>query len=139
MLIHEMTHEQKRLDFISGLRQLAQVFESNPDMPIPGWSQEITIWPDKLEDSKADAKKLLEVLGGTEKKYDNLFELSWNFGQMLKLRFLTYRENICERVVVGKKVIPAQEERVIPATEEYVEDIVEWKCSSILASSTSKD
>lgn len=44
------------------------------------------------------------------------------------IKVYTNREEVCERVKVGTKVIPAKPELVVPATEERVIDVFEWKC-----------
>jgi len=38
------------------------------------------------------------------------------------------RSQVCEKVIVGKKVIPSKPEEIIPAEPEKEVDIVEWKC-----------
>lgn len=60
---------------------------------------------------------------GTRKKrfYDNIFILEKDFGGAT-VKFLWYRANICERVVVGKKVVKGY---VVP---DHEEDVVEWRC-----------
>lgn len=44
------------------------------------------------------------------------------------------REDVCERVVVGTKTIPAHADYVIPAAPETEVEIIEWRCSSLLDS-----
>jgi hypothetical protein len=49
----------------------------------------------------------------------------------------TMRKTICERVVVGKKVIPARPETVIPASPERTEEEIEWRCHPVMTAGTS--
>ena len=44
------------------------------------------------------------------------------FGEYVKFSVSTARETVCQRVVTGTKIVPAQ------SYPERVEEIVEWKC-----------
>ena len=50
-----------------------------------------------------------------------------------KVRVYAPRRTVCEAVVVGQKVVPAEPLKIIPATPERTEDIIEWQCKSVLA------
>lgn len=57
-----------------------------------------------------------------EKVYSDYYcQVTRNFGDM-RLTVHIGRENVCERIVTGTKVVPAQ------VYEERIEEIVEWKC-----------
>lgn len=68
---------------------------------------------------------------------DTLFKLRKVFGDCVTAQFVSYREAVCERVVVGTEeipatilpAVPAQAERVVPA--RTVEK-VEWRCGKSL-------
>lgn len=135
-----MTEKQldNRMKFIEGLRDLIGVYEANPQLIAPSWKQNISVWVSSYDDKenpnyvKDTYKDFIKALGGTEKESSNFtFELAWEYG-LVNFRLCTERDNVCERVVTGTKVIPAQEEQVIPATEERIEEVYEWKCTSLL-------
>lgn len=128
----------KRENFIRGLREMAQFLEANPDTDpttYPGNGREFSVY-DRHE--KSDAAMLAKLMGKCDKEFTSeQFVLSKTFGGEggPRLAFYFMRATVCERVVVGQKVIPAQ---VVPAKEEYtlpevVIDEVEWRCNPILA------
>lgn len=131
-------NEQNRLQLIEGLRRLADIYEQNPQLKAPVWKQDITVWVSPREERdnpeyvKEMYREFLNVLGGTDKDTNDFtFEMQWEFG-MMNLRLCTDRENVCEKVVTGTKIIPAKEEYVVPAQDERIEEVYEWKCSPLL-------
>lgn len=87
-----------------------------------------------VESKEAMANAVRAMGNGAKRELGDDLHVEREFGPFV-LSAYTARENVCERVVVGTKVIP---ETVIPARdetviEEHVEEIVEWKCAPILA------
>lgn len=123
---------------VDGLRKLADVFEQHPMLQVPTWKQDITVWVSNRDDDedpdhvKNTFKHFLKVLGGTAKDTsDYTFELSWDFG-LIRLRLCTDRDNVCEKVVTGTKILPATEAYTVEAQPEREEEVYEWRCTSLM-------
>ena len=112
---------------IAGLRHIADVLETHPLLPIP-YIGGCFISAESLEQMIEVAKS---YGGHWEKRAaEGQFELWLTITNRFQLMTYTARENVCTRVVVGTKVIPAT---TLPAREatympERVEEIVEWHC-----------
>lgn len=121
------------LEYANGLRLAADFYEAHPEIPVPG---------DKLDNFSTNGKDMarlvVKALGYCDKKYyDNgLLDITAKRGA-ITLRFVFLRDDVCEKVVVGTKTIPAH---VIPATaevevpEQVIEE-TEWRCGSLLSPS----
>lgn len=118
-----MTSQQ----YVKALREIADFYEAHPDVPFR--AERIVI--------AVDAKELVVLpryIGSCKKVVDNdFFNLRKDFGG-LEIEFYSRRENVCERIVIGKKVvpetiIPARPEEVIP---EHEEEEFEWRCPESL-------
>jgi hypothetical protein len=80
----------------------------------------------------SDAKEILQSLGSFTKRYEeDYFRACVQVGE-IELQFSARREAVCQRKIVGTRIIPAQtvpssytEEKFIP---EHEEEIVEWDC-----------
>lgn len=130
----QITEEQRRRqEFIMGLVAIAKFFNDNPHLMVPTWMQEITCFPNDEAESKRLLPLFAKAMGSAKKVYgDTTFSLEKTFGDRLKLQFMAYRDQVCERIVVGKETVPAHivPEKHVP---EHVVEKVEWRCSSILA------
>lgn len=120
-----------RNKLIAGLRHIADVLEQNPLLPSPYFGTAITS-VENLEQMIAVGKSY----GGFWEKSttDDDFQLRRTLSDALSLMTYTARENVCTRVVVGTKVIPAT---TLPAREEVymperVEEVVQWHCPKSL-------
>lgn len=116
-----MTEEERRKKFIGDLRALANFLEQT-EVPHPIFNV--------LGVYVADRAELTQIakVGRWEKEYvGDWFMLKKTFGEDLTLQYQTEREKVCRRVVTGKRVIPAQEQREV--------DVIEWVCddASLLA------
>lgn len=124
-----------RVLFVDGLRELARLFETKPEIPLPSWQQDITLFV-RDESAKEDLAAVARAIGSADKSYsDDLFELQKSFGGLLRLRVCAYRQQVCERVVIGTKIepaheIPAQEAKTVAAREV---EVVEWRCTPLLS------
>lgn len=128
-------------EFAQGLRELADFYLAHPEVKLPQYSSDFTIFANEwLYGSKEEAKEVVilaaKAFGRAEKVYSQEnFKLQKEFAGGVKLTVQTDRKVVCTPVVVGKKqipgqVIPAEPERYVPA---YEVDDVEWKCDSLLA------
>lgn len=102
----------------AGLREFADIIEDDPDLEHIG-SVDIDLFPGQKKHIATWAK----ALGSCEKFYrSEIFGLRKTLGGPEGLAVSVYvtRGQVCERVQVGTKVIPAQPEREIP--------VYEWKC-----------
>lgn len=119
-----------RAEFAASLRKLADWYEEHPTIPLP--DEEISVTADL--DSKEAAAEILRACLPCKKEYTGgLFVVKKPIGS-LTLKFIFWRDAVCERVVVGTKEVP---EKVIPATEEriepaHIEEIVEWRCEPVM-------
>jgi hypothetical protein len=132
-----LTNEQ----LVETLRAMADFYEAHPLAPGPmdmqyGWMN--CYLPADI------AKEVLRSVGSFKKEYEDDFMRAKVKCGHLDLQFSVRREGICERKVVGTRLIPAQTvpaeiipERFIP---EHEEEIVEWDCKEpILADSTKQN
>lgn len=139
--------QQFKDDMVAGLRKMADWLESRSiDLPIPSemkggaYSGQITD-PRGIShslDSVVGMALIANLAGEVDKDVDpNFFRLTKSFGGGVSVQWVAYRQNVCERVVVGTKVTPAQPARYVEATPEKVEEVVEWKCPSLLKAGAS--
>lgn len=127
-----------REEYVVALRKAAQFLEDNPEVPVPfpqtllWWAGDYQ-WADNPTEGSDGVRAFVAAAPRVAKDYadDDLWTV-YDLGP-LKLKYGCKREAVCERVVTGTRVIPAQPEQVIPATEERTEEIVEWRCHSLLA------
>ena len=126
-------HIADRKEFVESLRNLADFFEQHEEIRLP-LTTHITVFPNYSE-SKQQFRDFCRAIGGKiEKQFgDDVMYADKPFGNLFILRFMAYRDAVCERVVVGTKVLPATEERIVPAEPEREVEIVEWRCGSVLA------
>ena len=129
-----------RDEYTKGLRQLADLLDANPDLSLPtqgadDWSP-IDFYFTYGEDDKKALANFARIVPGTLNKDigETFYKITGNLVG-LHIRALAYRNEVCERRVVGKttKVIPATP--AIDAEPERIEfvDDVEWVCGSLLA------
>lgn len=110
--------------FAAGLRALAAWYDAHPEAPVP-FDATFHIGAD---DTLAEARRLAAMLAPCDKVYtDSYFKLERDFGGV-GLSFIFFRSTVCERRVVGTKLVPA-----VPAQPERTEEIVEWSCDPIFA------
>ena len=125
-------------DYANALRQIADFVEAHTDIPAPSTSR-IDIWTFGHEGrEKQIAASFARSIGKIEKDTygpGNVLVLRKQFGPV-SLECNVPREQVCERVVVGRRVIPAQPQQIVPAKPEEVVDEVEWRCQPILGAGT---
>lgn len=123
-------------ELVGSLRELADWYESHPDMPVP-YELDQPMFVFLYGRSAEEVKAILRTLGSFEKHFnepsDGDFE-AWKRIGGLTLKFHTKRDAVCTARVVGKRLVP---EVVVPARKRTVEpahevDVVEWDCEPIL-------
>lgn len=128
-------------EFVAGLRELADFYESRPDMPLPytGTTAPLNIWTfgnlgGDERDPKAALGQIARFMGRAEKVTDDrFFFVSRSFGP-IRLEAGAYREEVCERVVVGTETDEIEDYdpdalALVPKVTKRIErEVVEWKC-----------
>ena len=132
--------------YIAGMRQLMDILEANPGLPLPfeGRSSAMTFHFLNAEDPRAAMAAAARTLpckwdkrvwSGSEDR--NYFDLS---GQIAgaRVKLSAFRDAVCTRVVTGTEEREI-EETVTPAVIRKVVkpvEVVEWQCGSLLAERT---
>lgn len=128
----------KRAEYIEGLRDVADFLAAHPTLPLPE-TPTLSIYHFNETETISLARKIARQLGSFEKEESSGYlVLRKSFGPVA-LRFVLARRDICERVVVGTRKV---ERKIIPPnlmTETVEEEIVEWRCPSLLKDNTDGD
>jgi hypothetical protein len=126
------------IELADELRKLADIYERNPEavQPYSGTESDLLICCRSKQEFAATVKAFLP--GKKE-------ECSWDkdalifrpTGLALRLMIHGYKGQVCTRIVVGTRLVPAQVTLAQPVTEEQIipeheEEIVEWKCGPFL-------
>ena len=109
--------EAKRKAFCDGLVDLAEFYRNNPNIPLPYFTG-FSIGAD----SKQAFAKIVRALGTCKKSFNDYAVNAVKEVGPFSIYVSTTRENICEKVVTGKRIVPAY------FAPEREEDIIEWKC-----------
>jgi len=124
LLTREVT--MNATDYARALRAVARFYEAHPDVQIPH-NHVISVYG--VEDTKEEAVRIIEALKPCRKEWEGSFlKVARDFGG-ITLKFVFEREAVCVKRVVGTKEIPAQ------FIQAHTEEIIEWECEPILASS----
>ena len=139
-----MNDSEKRAEYTKGLRALADLLDTNPDLDLP-WEgsspQYATLSVIALgDDGAAQIAAWAKALPGIKKKQVQSTHFYLN-GSLhgLHLRVVVERDQVCRRVVTGTREVTAQVPdpdalAKVPTVTvtETVED-VEWVCEPILS------
>jgi hypothetical protein len=122
-----VTPQQK---FAQNLLNLATWYASHPDAPCQDHGVSFTIG------QFSASPEQMKAIGAGEKKYDDQFFRYIVKGDGFCLEFIEYRANVCKKVVVGTKVVPAMTLPAQPArfVPEHEEEITEWECPGSMLS-----
>jgi hypothetical protein len=114
----------ERQSLINGLREFATFLENTPDAPTPLVDTRF----DVFLTSKEELVNAQKAIGGKFEKraITDYFWLRKEFGP-ISYDLNVARSTICDKVVVGTRVVPE-----IPAVPEHVEEVIEWKCGEVL-------
>jgi hypothetical protein len=112
-------------EYANGLRAAADWYELHPEVKIPQSQVENCLVKDK-----DDAVLVVKALGNCDKNYSAaLLTIMKEITPGFFLKFVFWRNAVCERVVTGKTTIAAHTKQI---PEEVIEE-VEWRCAPILA------
>lgn len=133
-----MAAEQRRRQFIEGLRAVAAFYDQNPDAFYDGMhiTLNMYVWGSAARRALGETAR---AFGKCNKLYDdNNVTVSRQFGEQITLAVFAPRAKVCRRLVTGTRILPA---RVVPATREIrippaQVDIVEWQCEPLLPGHT---
>lgn len=115
-------------EYAKGLRELADFVELHPEFGEP-YQYEFNVFGT----DKNALTKFVQASGNVMKDTDaNFFFVTKKFSGGVRLNFNVRHENICEKVEIGRKIVPAREETVLPAQPEHEEIQYSWKCPTIL-------
>lgn len=123
-----------RKETIDSYRLILDWLEANPQIALP---MEVATYRDGWTIygmNKANIINLVTAFKRCDKKYeDNSLTVSRTFGTKT-LSGYANRESVCRKIEklvnVPESIIPAQEEKIVPA---HTEIKVEWECEPILA------
>lgn len=123
------TNEEKameeRLQKLNDTRTLVDWLEAHPNVPLPQ-TIDFAGFGIYALNTKGEALMLAKEFGSATKEYnDDHLTIKKQFGTQT-LQAVFSRKEVCERVVVGTKVVPEQ------VTPEHVQEIIEWRCDPIL-------
>lgn len=113
-------------EYAAALRQIADWYEAHSEMKQP--------FPVLRVGGVYGRKELsafARALGTCKKSFDEKFaRVERDFGGVV-LEAFDWRENVCERVVLGHRIVP---KKVIPrqVIPEHEEEIIEWGCPESL-------
>lgn len=122
-------------EIVQALRDIADWYEAHPEIDAPPHELLVVKW---ASDGPSALKTTARALGTFEKEdLDSMMGLNRTFGPV-KLRFVFYRERVCQKRVVGTRKVkvlqPAPEAPDVPMVEvEREEEVVEWDCPPLLA------
>lgn len=125
--------DNKRTDYIEGLRAIADMLETHPAVPLPVRQTFTTLFDG--EGAPAEMATVRRVVGGkwTKTATDSWFWLRKTFGPH-EYDLAANRNVVCERVIVGTERVEAPDP---DAPKVLVEkEIIEWRCSPLLDDST---
>jgi hypothetical protein len=124
--MNDQTETDQRSEYIAGLRELADLLQDHPEVPLPynGTTTEL-LW---IEYDRDIIATIIKALPGPVTKH---YTAAGQFQAKTRLHGLRV-EVVCERVVVGTETVtvPAVEARPEAIVEQ---EIVEWRCHPILA------
>jgi hypothetical protein len=132
----------ERTDYIEGLRQLADLLDANPDVPLPytgaGTFAPLQ-WVEVDDDARAVFAKVASIIPGTKTKRTDEYNFALA-GQLagLHVAVLAPRYAVCARVVIGTREVTEEvpDPEAPKVTVTRTEEIVEWKCAPLLADAT---
>ena len=122
-------------EFVQGLKELAEFYESHPEVDLPERKLSIYYFAYSAQDKILARDKMIataRAMGHASKDYaGDYFFLRKEFSGGVELAACISRETVCEPVVVGyvdepEKVIP---EQVVPARRVPK---IEWACGKSL-------
>lgn len=134
-----MTAPDPRAEYTLGLRMLADLLDTNPDIPLPYHGNGTALlWIIVSEkDQKATLAAIARALPGkvTKDVRDGSFDLKGQLAGLL-VQVIAQRDEVCTRVVTGTETVtktipdPDVEVPLVEVTETVEQ--VEWICGPLL-------
>lgn len=136
------TTTDERAEFTAGLRELADLLDQQPELPLPNFGN--VPWylfgEGDLARQKAEARRLVRMLPGSARKWEtgDLFRFGGSF-HGVPWEVIVDRPAVCERVVVSTEEVtcevpdPQALAQVPTTTVTETVEKVEWRCSPLLA------
>ena len=122
-------------EFATGLLALADYYAAHATCP--QLSMPSSAYVGTGEEAKHCLQAIARSVPTTIKEYsdEGLFYLIVDFGGNVIVKFFTGRQSVCEKKVVGTRIIPAKH---VDAHDEEAreEQIVEWICAPLLEGDT---
>lgn len=122
-------------NFVSGLRELAELYEGHPELPLPTENC-FNVWLyGSQEEILAQLRIFARAFGRAEKEVigDSFFVMKREFGSV-RLEVNVNRETVCVPRIVGKKKVMVKEvtqPAVVTEVEKEV-DVIEWDCKPLM-------
>lgn len=142
------TEQDARSAYTAGLRQLADILDAHPEVPLPydGSSPDygrITFMFLNADNPRAEMAAARRALGvrieKSDRSDDKYFDLRGNLAG-LYFSMSAFRNDVCERVVTGTREVEVEEAdpaavAALPKVKRTVQiEDVEWRCTPLLAS-----
>lgn len=134
----------KHTEFVQGLRNAADFFEARPELGIPSSDPLYFRFPGNINGKSVDTKEglaeFVRIVGGKidKKVDDSFFQLIAN-RDGFTVTALAYRSGVCEKVVVGEKLVEGRPAEYREATVDHMEPVYEWKCPTLLSDESPAD
>lgn len=118
------------IEYAEGLERIAAIYRAHPKLPtiFQGTLTPLTIY---VHDTATLAATIMAFGSGDKKDGGNSINFHPHVTKPVDLEICVFKDGICKRIVIGKKVIPAAEEIVIPARAAHEEIIYGWECSPL--------
>ena len=138
-----MSADDPRAAYIAGMRALMDILEANPGLPLPYQGSQIPMTFHYLggEDARRDMATAARTIPCSWAKHAREYDDSPAYldltGELhgVKIELTAYRDDVCERVVIGTEDREV-EEVVQPAVTTTVTksvEKVEWRCGPIMS------
>jgi len=140
----------QRAEYIAGLRVLADLLESDPDLVLPTYGAHgylpLSVHVTCSENQREELARWSRAIPGTKTKQvtDDYMRL----GGMLRglhIKVVAARDEVCERVVVGTREVteevpdPQALAAVPKVTVTRTVEEVEWRCTPLLSRDGDRD
>lgn len=119
----ERTARQK---YVDALRDFASWLESHPSLEVPT-TQKLYVFP-TTDEMKLYAREMGKCRKSADESY---FNLTKDFLPAIQYEPTWYRNQVCERVVVGQKEVIEDIVEVV-GKRTVTKDVIEWKCPKVL-------
>lgn len=141
------TEQDRRAAYTAGLRQLADILDNHPEVPLPyegslrdagRFSFHFLHLGEEARTEMASVRRALGVPLEKTISHDKYFDLKGNL-HGLYFTLTAFRKDVCQRVVVATREVEVTEPdpkavAALPTVTRKVEiEDVEWVCSPILA------